>query len=381
MGGINKLIYFDNSATSLIKPPEVSEAVKEAITSLGNSGRSFYDAVLRANREIYNTRTELAKLAGLKDPLQVAFTSSATESLNLVVQGLISKGDRVVTTITEHNSVLRPLHLTQCNLEYIPCDENGRILVDSFASLAKRKPEFLVCTHGSNLTGNITDIETLSKLCREHQIIFILDISQTFGSIPLDVSLIDVCCFTGHKGLFGPQGTGGILVNGDFDFKITKTGGAGVNSFDYLHSKAVPDIFETGTPNSHGLYGLQKGVQFINRIGLEEIRKHEQELHDRFLAGVKEIGGLKLYGDYEAQERLAIVSLNLEGMSSSDLAQELWSDFKIATRPGAHCAPLLHKHFGTVASGLVRFSFSYFNTKEEIDCGIDALSTIASRRK
>ncbi len=372
------MIYFDNSATTLSKPPEVAEAVKYAVDNFGNAGRSFYDTVMAANREIYQTRVELARLVGLDDPLQVAFTSSATESLNLVIYGLISETDSVITTITEHNSVLRPLYLSGCDLDFLDCDGNGKVMVDSFSGLVKESTRFLVCTHGSNLTGNITDVETLHNLCREYGITLILDVSQTLGAIPVNISMADIMCFTGHKALFGPQGTGGVMTNGSYDFDVVKTGGAGTNSFGRFQSTDMPDIFETGTLNSHGIYGLQKGVQFVNAIGPQNIHGEEMKLHNLFYEGIRGIDKVRVYGDFSVPNRLPVVSLLVEGMTSSELAGRLWEEYRIATRAGSHCAPLLHKHFDTVDSGLVRFSFSYFNTAEEIKKGIAALKSIAN---
>ena len=370
------MIYFDNSATTLIKPPEVAKAVACAINNFGNAGRSFYDAVLLANREIFTARAEVAKLIGLDEPLNVAFTSSSTESLNLVIGGLVKKEDSVITTVTEHNSVLRPLYLTGCDLSFIDCGDNGSLLLDTAQNLIKPSTRFLICTHGSNVTGNITDVQKLYSICKANGITMILDISQTFGAVPVDIRIADIFCFTGHKGLFGPQGTGGIIANGKFNFEVVKTGGAGVNSFDRLQSNEMPDIFEAGTLNSHGIYGLQKGVQFINETGIDAIHAKETHLLKLFYDGIKDFEQVKIYGDFSVENRLPVISINIEGIASSDLAARLWDDYGVATRAGSHCAPLLHKRFGTIESGLVRFSFSYFNTEEEIEKGVSAVKNI-----
>ncbi|MCL2162941.1 MAG: aminotransferase class V-fold PLP-dependent enzyme [Oscillospiraceae bacterium] len=385
------MIYFDNSATSLIKPPGVADAVAYAINNFGNAGRSFYDSALFATREIYNTRIEIAKLIGLDDPLRVAFTSSATESLNLVIGGLVKKSDHVITTITEHNSVLRPLYLKECDLSFINCDNSGNLLIDTFEKLLKPNTKFLICVHGSNVTGNITDATKLHDMCKAHGVTMILDISQTFGSVAVNLNMSDIYCFTGHKSLFGPQGTGGVIVNGKYDFNIVKTGGAGVNSFDAFQSKDMPDIFESGTLNSHSIYGLQKGVRFVNETGVSAIHTREMRLLKVFYDSVKKLDKLdriKIYGDFStgnsdissssvnSQNRLPIISLNIAGLTSSELAERLWVNYGIATRAGSHCAPLLHKQFDTVDLGMVRFSFSYFNTEDEIKRGISAIDNI-----
>ncbi len=372
------MIYFDNSATTLKKPPEVAEAVAYALNNFGNAGRSFYEPVLLANREIYNTRAEIAKLIGLEDPLNVAFTSSATESLNLVIGGLVKKGDAVITTVTEHNSVLRPLYLKGCELSFMDCDDTGNLQAESLEKMIKPATKFLVCTHGSNVTGNITQAKNLYDICKAYNITMILDISQTFGTVPVNTDMADIFCFTGHKGLFGPQGTGGVILNGKFDFDIVKTGGAGVNTFDRFQSKDMPDIFETGTLNSHGIYGLQKGVRFVNDVGIEAIHDKEMKLLKMFYYGVKNLDGVKIYGDFSCENRLPVISINVNGLTSSELAVRLWYDYGIATRAGSHCAPLLHKKFGTVDVGMVRFSFSYFNTKAEIQKGVLAIEDITN---
>jgi len=371
------MIYFDNSATTIQKPPDVAKAVAFAIKAFGNSGRSFYEPVLTANREIFKTRMEIAKLLGLDSPLNIAFTSSATESLNLVIGGLISNCDHVITTVLEHNSVLRPLYLKQCPLSFIGCDDNGNLSIDSFEQLLTPKTKFLVCIHGSNVTGNIVDAKSLYEKCRTHGITMILDVSQTLGSIPVSVDMADIFCFTGHKALFGPQGTGGIIVGGKFDFNIVKTGGAGVNSFDAFQSKDMPDIFEVGTLNGHSLYGLQKGVHFINELGVDAVHDKEMQLLWSFYDGLKRFDNITIYGDFSDEYRLPILSLNIGGLIASEVSEKLWIDYGIATRAGSHCAPLLHKHFGTENSGMVRFSFSFFNTMDEIEQCLSALEEIA----
>ncbi|MDR0489960.1 MAG: aminotransferase class V-fold PLP-dependent enzyme [Oscillospiraceae bacterium] len=372
------MIYFDNSATTVTKPPGVAEAIAFAVNNFGNAGRSFHNPVLLANREIYNTRVEIAKLIGLDNPLDVAFTSSSTESLNLVIGGLVKAEDSVITTVAEHNSVLRPLYLKGCDLSFIDCDDSGNLMLDSLERLAGSSAKYLICTHGSNVTGNITDVKTLYRVCKSSNITMILDISQTFGTVPVNIGMADIFCFTGHKGLFGPQGTGGVITNGKFDFEIVKTGGAGVNSFDMFQSKDMPDIFETGTQNGHGIHGLQQGVRFINDTGIDRIHEKETKLLNMFYDGVKGLDRVKIYGDFSAKERLPVISLNIDGLSSSELAERLWEGYGIATRAGTHCAPLLHKRFETVAMGMVRFSFSWFNTEDEIQEGISAIKAVAT---
>jgi len=376
------IIYFDNSATTLKKPPSVADAVSFAINNFGNAGRSFYEAASLAGREIYATRMEIAKLIGCDEPLRVAFTSSATESLNLVLGGLVRESDHTVTTTLEHNSVLRPLYLTGCNLNFWDCDMLGNLDTEMLERIITPKTRFLICTHGSNVTGNVNDVRTIYEICKTFDITFVLDIAQTFGQIPVDMDMADVFCFTGHKGLYGPQGTGGIVVSerfdSRFDFEITKTGGAGISSFSRFQSKFVPDVFEVGTLNSHSLYGLQKGVTFVNDTEITTIYEKTASLANMFYNGVKTLRNVKIYGDLTATTRLPVISLNIDGLNSSELAERLYSNYDIATRSGIHCAPLLHKRFGTADIGMVRFSFSYFNTEDEVERSISAMSEISN---
>ena len=372
------MIYFDNSATTIKKPAQVAQAVAYAVDNFGNVGRSFYDPVMLASREVLRTRAEIAKLIGCGDPLNIAFTASATESLNLVIGGLIGKNDSVITTVAEHNSVLRPLYLTGCELSFIGCDDNGVLLTESADELITPDKRALVCTHGSNVTGNITDVAALYRLCKRRGVIMVLDISQTFGAVPVTPDMADIFCFTGHKALYGPQGTGGVIVTDKQDFRVVKTGGAGVNSFERSQSGEMPDIFEAGTLNSHCIYGLQQGVRFINETGIDEIHAKETRLVRIFYNAVKQMGRVKIYGDFSAGDRLSIVSLNVDGLTSGELAERLWTSYGIATRAGSHCAPLLHERLGTAQTGMVRLSFSYFNTKDEIEAGVRALSEIVN---
>ncbi|HHX29933.1 MAG TPA: aminotransferase class V-fold PLP-dependent enzyme [Clostridiaceae bacterium] len=371
------MIYFDNSATSLTRPPEVGEALLYALNHFGNAGRSFYDAVMEANRAIYGARMETAALIGLNDPLQVAFTSSATESLNLVIQSLVKPQDGVITSITEHNAVLRPLYLRGCPLRFIEADSKGRLALDNLSSLLTPQTRFLICNQASNVTGNVNDTGTLLRFCREQGLTLILDIAQTFGSYEVNIQDADIFCFTGHKGLLGPQGTGGIIVNGDFPFTLVKTGGAGSGSFNRFQDQAMPDIFEAGTLNSPGLYAMSKGIRHIRDKGVRTIHEEEMRLTRKFHEGIRDIPGITIYGDFSSDDRLAVVSLKLKDWDSADLAAKLWDDYAIATRAGAHCAPLLHRHFGTEVQGMVRFSFSAFNTEDEIEAGIRALERIS----
>ena len=369
------MIYFDNAATTMQKPPEVTQALVNAVNTFGNPGRSFHQPAIEAARAVFDTRRELAKLVKLENPLKIAFTSGATESLNLVINSLVSRQDHVITSLLEHNSVLRPLYNTGCELSFISCDDNGQPVLEKLDSLLKPNTRFLLCTHGSNLTGSVQDAEALYAFCQKNGIVFILDVSQTLGCITVNAAMADILCFTGHKALFGPQGTGGIIVNRQLPFRFVKTGGSGDNSFDIFQSAEMPDIFEAGTANAHGLAGLCQGVAYINRTGLSYIGAFTNRLLLEFLDGVKGIPGIHLYGG--GKQSLPVVALNIGLMPANNAALQLWENWQIATRSGSHCAPLAHRFYKTEAQGMVRFSFSVFNTSEEIAVAVKALKTIA----
>ncbi len=372
------MIYLDNSATTLHQPPGVRGAMVKALEEVGNPGRSFHSPALTATRMVLSARQSVGKLVGCS-PLSVALTSGATESLNLVISGLISREDHVITTVLEHNSVLRPLYLAGCELSILPCDDFGELDLEKLPALLQKNTRFLVATHGSNLLGNVTPVAELKQFCKDHGITLILDISQTFGSIPVEAELADVLCFTGHKGLMGPQGTGGVIAASPPRFSLVKTGGAGSHSFAPHQSLDFPDVLEAGTPNTHGLAGLRAGADFVAEIGVEAIEIQENALCKVLLEGLAQIAGVKIYGrpDCPLGGRLPVVALNLEGYSSEEVACALWDGWEIATRPGAHCAPLVHQHFATETQGMVRLSLGYYTTHQEIHRVLTAIDQLA----
>lgn len=376
------MIYLDNAATTLQKPGQVAEAVAEAICSLGNAGRGVHEATLGASRVIFDARKRLADFFYAESPKQIAFTMNSTESLNTAIKGSLQSGDHVITTELEHNSVLRPLYEMEkkgVELTVIPSDEKGRIDVQDFEREIRGNTRMIVCTHGSNLTGNLVDIAAVGETARRHRVLFCVDASQTAGVFPIDVQemKIDILCFTGHKSLLGPQGTGGLYVREGVEVRPLKSGGSGVQTYRKEHPPEMPTALEAGTLNGHGIAGLNAAVAYIQEMGMDVIRKREQELMRRFYDGVKEIPGIKIYGDFSVRERCPIVALNLGEYDSSEVSDELFMTYGIATRPGAHCAPLMHRALGTVEQGAVRFSFSHYNTEEEIDAAADALRELA----
>ena len=376
------MIYMDNAATTMHKPQEVIDAVVNAMNSMGNAGRGASKAALSASRVIYDTRDRLAELFGAEDARRIAFTSNSTESLNIAIKGSLNPGDHVITTQLEHNSVLRPLYAMQkkgVELTIAASGQNGTADFDAIEAAIRANTKAIVCTHASNLTGNLTDMQRMGELARRHGLFLIVDASQTAGVIPIDVKQmhIDVLCFTGHKSLFGPQGTGGLYIGEGAEIKPLKSGGTGVHSFLKTQPEELPEHLEAGTLNGHGIAGLLAGVQEIQKITAEEIWKKERNLMECFVAKIKQIPNVKIYGDFSDKNRCPIVSLNIAGVDSSQVSEWLLDEYEIAVRPGAHCAPLMHQYFGTQKQGMVRFSFSYYNTEKEALTAAEAIREIA----
>ena len=374
------MIYLDNAATTMHKPQAVIDAVVQAMNSLGNAGRGANEASLSAARIIYDTRDRLAQLFHAENAKRIAFTCNSTESLNIAIKGSLNPGDHAITTALEHNSVLRPLYeMQEQELTVIESDKRGRICYEDFEKAIRPETKVIVCTNGSNLTGNRVDLERVGKIAEDHGIRFIVDASQTAGVFEIDVQKmhIDILCFTGHKGLLGPQGTGGIYVREGIELRPLKSGGSGVDTYNTHHPAEMPTALEAGTLNGHGIAGLGAGVKYIMDTGMEHIRETEQHYMWKFYNGVKDIPGVKIYGDFETEDRCPIVTLNIADYDSSEVSDELLMTYGISTRPGAHCAPLMHKALGTVDQGAVRFSFSHFDTEEEIDAAIAAIRELA----
>ena len=376
------MIYFDNAATTMRKPDCVIEAVTQAMCSLGNSGRGVHSGALSASRIIYDTRVALSELFGAESPERIAFTANSTQALNIAIKGVLNPGDHVITTALEHNSVLRPLYELEdqgVQLTILPADAMGNICYEDFEKEIRANTRAIVTTHGSNLTGNLLDIERIGSIAQKHGLIYIVDASQTAGVFDINVQKmhIDVLCFTGHKGLLGPQGTGGIYVREGVDVRPLMSGGSGVQTYLRSHPPQMPTALEAGTLNGHGIAGLGAAVRYLQETGLDSIRQKEQELMWEFYTQVKEIPGIRIYGDFTTRNRCAIVSLNVRDYDSGEVSDALSNQYGIATRPGAHCAPLMHKALGTVEQGAVRFSFSHYNTMEEIKIAVFALRELA----
>lgn len=377
------MIYFDNAATTLQKPAQVAEAVKNAILTMGNASRGAHNAALSSMRILYETRVMLCEMFHGASPERTVFAMNSTMALNTVIQGFFDPGDHVITTALEHNSVLRPLYLMETRgveLTIIPADTRGNIDYDDFEKNIRSSTKAIVCTHASNLTGNMLDLSCIGEICRRHGLYLVVDASQTAGVLPINMQKmgISVLCFTGHKGLMGPQGTGGLLIREGVNIRPLLVGGSGVHSYSKAHPSELPTALEAGTLNSHGIAGLHAALTYLQEQGIEKLYKKEHLLMQDFYEGVRTIPSVKVYGDFESGQRAPIVTLNIGDYDSGQVSDELLTRFNIATRAGAHCAPLMHEALETKEQGAVRFSFSHFNTIEEIRQGIEAVRILAT---
>ena len=376
------MIYLDNAATTMKKPKEVIQAVVEAMESMGNAGRGAHDATLNASRLVYGLRSAFAEFFNAEHPRQIVFTANATESLNIAIKGILNPGDHVITTVLEHNSVLRPLYEMEekgVELTVVSCNSKGVPLYEEIEGKIQSNTKAIICTHGSNLTGNLVDIERIGEIAKKHNVLFVVDASQTAGVYPIDVQKmhIDVLCFTGHKALLGPQGTGGMYVREGVFVRPLLSGGSGVQTFSKKHPLEMPTALEAGTLNTHGLAGLRAALNYLNEQGVDALRKTELALMWRFYQGIKTVDGVRVYGDFSTEQRCPIVTLNIRDYDSSEVSDALYIHYGISTRSGGHCAPLMHEALGTKNQGAVRFSFSHTNTFNEIDQAIEAIKEIA----
>lgn len=377
------MIYMDNAATTLHKPSQVIDAVVHAMTTMGNAARGAHSGTLEASRTVYGTREKLARLFHCSRPDHVIFTANSTEALNIAICGVLRPGDHAITTDCEHNSVLRPLYRLEkergLELSVVPADGRGCVDYEDFEKLMRPNTRAVVCTHASNLTGNVMDIARVGEIARRHGALFIVDASQTAGALPIDMEEmhIDILCFTGHKGLMGPQGTGGLCIREGVEIAPWRVGGTGVHSYDREQPQEYPTRLEAGTLNGHGLAGLSAALDFLEEVGVAAVEDREHAMMERFYRGVSAIEGVTVYGDFTQPRRSAIVTLNIRDLDSSAVSDELSEVYGIATRPGAHCAPRMHQALGTTEQGAVRFSFSWFTTEEEVDAAIQAVREIA----
>lgn len=380
-------IYLDNAATSWPKPESVIQAMNHFNELIGsNPGRSGHHLSVDAGRILYNTREIIAELFNAADPLRIVFTSNITHSLNIVIKGLLEPGDHVITTSMEHNSVMRPLRqleLAGVELTVIECSRSGIFDPSLIHKYIKSNTKLIMSTHASNVTGTILPITEIGRISSGYGIPFCVDSAQTAGVLDIDVEKnhIDILCFTGHKGLFGPMGTGGLYIREDLEKSINPliSGGTGSKSEFEIQPDFMPDKYESGTPNAIGIAGLYAGVEFIKNTGIENIHAKENLLQKKFLDGLSEIKNVTLYGPGNIAEQVAVTAFNIGELSSSDTAYHLDENYGILTRPGLHCAPTSHKTIGTFPQGTNRISFGYFNTTDDVDTALKAIRELADK--
>ena len=376
------MIYLDNGATSLMKPQVVVDAVCQALTHFGNAGRGATEESLSSSRVIFEARMRLNELINGESMNQVAFDLNITAALNMAIYGLIRPGDHVITTVMEHNSVLRPLYDLQdrgVELSFAPLTSTAELDVEALKSLRQDNTKAVIMTHASNLTGQVNPVAEVGAWAKAEGLLFIVDAAQTAGAIPIDVQAmgIDVLCFTGHKSLLGPQGTGGLYVRPGVEIPPFKSGGTGVDTYNHHQPAKMPTVLEAGTMNGHGLAGLNAALGYLLDYGIDRIEEEERDLSRQLYQGLKAIPGLTIYGNHDVDQHCPTVTINIGDLDSSVVADILLEDYEIAIRSGGHCAPLMHQALGTQDQGAVRFSLGHFSTSEDVEAAIAAVTAIA----
>ena len=383
------MIYFDNAATTWPKPPGVAEAVLSYMQNVGaNPGRSSHRLAIEASRILYDTRVTLAQLFGVADPLRIVFAANATEALNLALFGYLNPGDHVVTTSMEHNAVMRPLRYLQglgVELTVVACSAQGALDPVDMEKAIRPNTVLIAMNHASNVVGTVLPVAELGALARRHGLLLLVDGAQTAGAYPIHMSEmnIDLLAFTGHKALFGPQGTGGLCLGERLDIsrlRPFKRGGTGSYSESEEQPDFLPDKYESGTANAAGIAGLRAGVRFVLEHGVESIQHHEEMLTARLLAGLQDIPAVHVYGPLHAGQQMATVSFNVRGLEPSEVELRLDEEYAILCRGGLHCAPSAHRTIGTYPRGTVRLSLSYLNTIGQVDTALEAVYDIAKRQ-
>ena len=379
-----KKIYFDNGSTSFPKALGVAERVADILTHGSyNINRGGYEASYSLSDEIRATREKLCRLFGFDKARNVVFTNNITASLNMILKGFLKPGDHVVTSSMEHNAVMRPLvQLEKLGVNYTAAkgESDGTVTAEAVEKAIKSGTKAVVMLHASNVCGTVNDIKAIGEVCRKHDVFFICDCAQSAGVIPIDMAEMNIAClcFTGHKSLLGPQGTGGFLIRPDFEKYVTPliAGGTGSVSDSLEMPHTMPDKFESGTMNLPGIVGLGKALDFVS-ANREDIYRHEMEITKYFLEGIKDIKGVKIAGKKDTQMRTAVVSLDFENTDNAMVSFRLDEEYGIMTRCGMHCAPEAHKTLGTFPQGTVRFSFGYTSRKEDVDICVDAIKKLS----
>tara|TARA_B100000315_G_scaffold215253_1_gene214462 strand:+ start:14241 stop:15419 length:1179 start_codon:yes stop_codon:yes gene_type:complete len=375
-------VYFDNAATSHPKPPSVYEAINYTLQHVGASpGRGEHSLSQSANKIIFEARETIAKFFNISNSRNIVFTSNGTEALNLALKGLVKPGEHIITSSMEHNSVVRPLNTFKndgVNATIVQCDKQGKLNPDYVFKEIKQNTRLIVITHASNVTGTILPVEEIGEIAKKKGIPLLVDAAQTAGTIPIDVvrSNISLLACPGHKSLLGPQGTGFLYISEGFNLKPLIEGGTGSNSELSEQPDFLPDRFESGTLNSPGIAGLNAGIEFINKKSIQTIKEHEDKLSKTFTNKLKEINHVRIYGPLSIKEKTAVVSFNVKGKDSAEIATALDEKYQIMVRVGLHCSPYAHKTIGTFPEGTIRVSFSIFNTVQEIDYFIESLKKI-----
>ncbi len=378
-------IYLDNGATSFPKPEEVYVTMDRTYRRLGvNPGRSGYDICLEAGNVVDNTRKMLTEFLNGTDSNRLCFSYNSTDALNLIIFGMLRPGDHAISTTIEHNSVLRPLyHLSRdsgVEVDYVPFDDAGFVDPDDIKKKFRPNTRLVIVNHASNVVGTVQPVREIGRYCREADIPFAIDSSQSAGKIPIDMEkqFLDVVAFTGHKSLFGPMGIGGLYVREGIEIRHTRAGGSGVRSADRAHIDEYPFHLEYGTPNVMGIAGLQAGVKWVLDKGLDEIHAQEMKLTRMLRDGLAAIPGVTLYCQDDLTDHIAVLLFNIDGMDPGDVGTLLDVDHNIACRTGLHCAPLVHEQLGTTGNrGAVRFGIGPFNTEEDIQAAIEAVKETA----
>ncbi len=377
-----KYVYLDNGATSFPKAPGVAESISDYILNVGtNVNRGAYSSSYNAENIVYETRELLCELFKFNKPENVIFTKNITESMNVLIKGLLKENNHVIVSSMEHNAVMRPLNSLK-NVEYtkVICDETGQLNIEDVEKAIKTNTKAIIMTHASNVCGTILDLEKVGQLCKKHNLFFIIDSAQTAGYLNLDFQKLnaDAIGFTGHKSLLGPQGIGGFIVNDRINKEMTTLiqGGTGSLSDTEIQPDYMPDKFEAGTLNIPGIYGLNAALKYLLKIGVKSIQENETKLLDKFLNGVLNIENIKVIGKTTTNNRTGILSIDFIKDDNGMVSHELSKEYGIMTRSGMHCAPSAHKTLGTFPQGTVRFSVSHFTTMEEIDYTIDCINKI-----
>jgi cysteine desulfurase family protein len=380
------MLYFDNAATSWPKPPGVAQAMVHFLEEVGaNPGRSGHRLAVEAARIVYRAREAVAELLNAPDPLRVVFGANVTEALNLALWGLLRPGDHVITSSMEHNSVMRPLRALErqgVEVTVVGCSPEGFLDPADVEAALHPETTLIALSHASNVVGTLLPVADVGCIARQHGALLLVDAAQTAGAYPIDVQAdqVDLLAFTGHKSLYGPMGTGGLVIGDRVDvgrLDPLKQGGTGSRSEEEQQPDFLPDMFESGTVNAVGLAGLAAGIGWVRDRGVDAIRAHEVELTQQLIEGLQAIPGVSVYGGLEAQRQTATVSFNIDGIAPSEVGLRLDEEYEVMCRVGLHCAPAAHRTMGTFPRGTVRFGLGAFNTAQEVEDGVEAVRQLA----